>query len=546
MNLTLLGRAVVVAGCVAASRGADAPGPTLTLDPVQVVSVPDYKPLETGWQVSDVPGFRIFSHGNAAAKTVADQLQLTRAAFGLVWNDEALMRRPLTVVVTADEAEFLAWAKVPATAMDRTVSGVATPSGPVMLVNGGLENVQRATGRGYVLAQLQDTKLPRWFQEGIAQVANSAEAVGDRLQIGRVQQDPRNSVSLDTIREMRSQIAFSVPGGVSRLEPVTGIKNRRGEEVEVRINGLTPTIDELERHLNDEALRRAEENYVYNPDTDFLNFLNDGVVMSLAKILSPDASDSVRWRMNAWGFTHYSLFAHKQQHRDAFLKFVRQLEREPGRNPVELAEQAYGASAGKIELNLALYARSGTYAAFDYKLAEPFRAVKAALENVPEANVVQLRARVYSATGRTEEARQLLAHGYANPANRTAAYLSQFVALERAHDPERAAQLLEEAARREQLDNPGRRMLADARLTRLQRNGARLSENDLRMVLLPLFAALNQGDQSEELFVLIGKAWAASAIAPKPEHLNALRLGLTYHPQSRELAELLQRLEQHS
>jgi hypothetical protein len=534
-----------LAGCAlaGAAEPATAPAPTVTLDKLVVTTTQDYRPLEDGWQVGGVPGFLIFSHGNAAFKTVAEQLQLARAAFALVWKDEALVKRLVTVVVTADEPEFLAWAKLPPVTMDKTVRVVATPAGTVLLVNGGNDAVHRAVGRGYVLALLQETKSPRWLQEGIAQVVNSAEATGDRLQVGRVQQDERNLLSLQSLREVDGFARMAATPGASRLEPIGPIVNTRGDAVEVRLNGLIPTQQELEQHLDGELQRRVDQRHVYTPTDDFFTYLADGVAMPLGKVFDPEAPDTVAWRMNAWGFTHYSLFADKQRHQPAFRKFVQQLEREPGRAPVEVLKDAYGQSAGKLELNLTLYARNADYAIFDFKLAEPFAAVKPAMIATAEANVLQLRARVLNATDRNGEARQLLARGYANPANRTPSYVSQFVGLERRHDPARAAELLEDAARHEQLDNTSRRMLAEARLERLQRGGARLAPDDLRMVLLPLFAALNEGDESEELFVLIGRAWAASAVPPKPEHLNALRMGLSIHPNSRPLAELLKQLE---
>lgn len=537
-----------VAGC--GSAGAAEPvattGPALTLDKMLVIAVPDYRPLEQGWQVCEVPGFRIFSHGSGAVESVATQLQLARAAFGLVWDDQARLQRLITVVVTADEPEFLAWAKLPPLAMDRTVSVVDAPAGPVLLVNGGNDLVHRAVGRGYVLAQLRDTKLPRWLQEGVAQIVNSVETSDDRLRVGQVRQDARNQVPLESLREVNTMLGMSdaTAGGPQlRSAEIGPLTNIRGDNVEVRLNGLTPTRLELERHVDEELKRRMDARHTYTPDTDFLSYLGDSVVMALDKVFDPAAPDTVAWRMNAWAFTHYSLFAEKQRHRPAFFKFAQQLERDPARVPVDLLKEIYGISAAKLELNLSLYARGANYSIFDFKLAESFQPVKPAPEAVPETNVLQVRARVLAGTDRAAEARQLLARGYALPANRTPSYVSQLAALERGHDTRRAGELLEDAARREQLDNPGRRMLADLRLERLQQASAKLPPNDLHMVLRPLFAALDQGDQSEELFVLIGRAWAASAVPPKPEHLNALRLGLVYHPGSRPIAELLKQLE---
>jgi hypothetical protein len=548
-----LPRAVVVAGLLLAGSSlpaADpAPGATLKLDTVTVTATQDYRPLEDGWQVGTVPGFLVFSHGNAAVTTVVEQLQLARAAFALVWKDEALVRRPMTVVVTADEPDFRAWARVPAFDMDLTLRVVATSSGPVLVVNGQHDAVHRAVGRGYVLAQLRDTKLPRWLQEGMAQVINSAEAEGDHLRVGRVQQDPRNTVSLAAVREAAMVTQMSMPTDGGRFGQIgaeggTVPTNARGDAVDIRINGMTPTWHELAQHLDEEQRRRLEERHSYTPTGDFLSHLADGMTMPLRQVFEPDAPDTVTWRMNAWAFTHYSLFGEKQRHRENLFKFVQQLGREPARAPVDVLADVYGMPAGKLELQLSLYAKGSVYRIFDFKLAEPFNAEKAAMASVPEANVLQLRARVFGATGRAEEARKILAYGYANAANRTPSYISQFVALERAHDPARASELLEHAAQREQLDNPGRRLLAAARLERLQHTQAKLQPQDLNQVLGPLFAALNQGDQSEELFVLIGRAWAASAVPPKQEHLNALRLGLTFHPKSRQLAELLRQLEQ--
>lgn len=531
-----------------AKASADRPataGPTVELDRMIITTSPDYRFLETGWEVGEVPGLRIFSHGNAAAKRISEHLQLAREAFGLVWKDEALLRQIVTVVVTADDAEFLAWADLPPTAMDRTVRVVSAPGGTVLLVNGANLSAHRTAGRGFVLALLSRTKLPPWLKEGLAQIVNSVEAQGDRLIVGKVQQDVRNHLALETLDQMDIMMLRNPPQGygTGRFDEQPYLVNSRGNNVEVLVDGMVGTRGDIEQALRDEKIRRIDERYTYAGSTDFISFLDDGVVMDLEKILDPAARDSVAWRMNAWGFTHYSLFGEKKRYYDEFLRFVQALEKSPARAPVDVFKETFQVSPGKYELSLALYVKQASYEIYDFRLAEPFKPAVLALNSVLESNVLQLKARVYAATARAEVARQFMEHGYGNPQNRTPAYVRQYIELERAHDADRAARLLEDADRRELLDNPGRRLLAEARLGRLQRAGAKLSPQDLRMVLTPLFAAFEKGDQTEEMFVLIGKAWAASAVPPRDEHLNALRLGLTIHPQSKQLAELLKQLE---
>ncbi|WP_438481310.1 hypothetical protein [Oleiharenicola lentus] len=522
-------------------------GPTVELDKFVITSVSNYQPIETGWQVGEVPGFRIFSHGNSAAKSVTEQLQLAREAFGLVW-DKAPLRQLVTVVVTADEPEFLRWANISPAAMDRTTAMVSSPTGTVLLVNGGNDTVHRAVGRAYVLALLRDSKLPRWLQEGLAQITNSVEASGSSLIVGKVRQDERNTVSVEALQQVNGMLKNDQPGAASggrlgNLDDARFLKNTRGDQVEVTLDGRTATAYELEQHTREELLRRQEERYTYSGTSDFLTFLSDSVVFPLEKTFGAATPDTVAWRMNAWAFTHYSLFGENKKWRPAFFQFVQQLEKQPERAPTEVFRDVFKTSPGKFELDLTLYARNRNYAVFDFKLAEPFRATVLNLSAVPEANVLQLKARVFVATQREDEARRLLAAGYVNPENRTTFYVQQFAQLLRPVDRGRSAEILEDAARREKLDATGNRLLAESRLDRLTGKGNKLSPDDLRMVLLPLFAALDKGDQSEDTFVLIGKAWSASTVPPKPEHLNALRLGLTLHPKSQQLTELLKQLE---
>jgi hypothetical protein len=154
-----------------------------------------------------------------------------------------------------------------------------------------------------------------------------------------------------------------------------------------------------------------------------------------------------------------------------------------------------------------------------------------------------LKSRVYSATGREAEARELLQKGYADPGNRTPAYVFTLARAVGRTDRAAALELLTTAEAKSQLDHPGRRFLAELRLEKLTAGDHRLGKDGLAQVLTPLFTCLNAGDESEQVFVLIGRTWLASSVPPKEDNLNALRLGLKLYPRSQAIAELLQRLE---
>ena len=265
--------------------------------------------------------------------------------------------------------------------------------------------------------------------------------------------------------------------------------------------------------------------------------------MDLEKILDPAARDSVAWRMNAWGFTHYSLFGEKKRYYDEFLRFVQALEKNPARAPVDVFKETFQVSPGKYELSLALYVKQASYEIYDFRLAEPFKPAVLALNSVLESNVLQLKARVYAATARAEVARQFMEHGYGNPQNRTPAYVRQYIELERAHDADRAARLLEDADRARAVGQSRPPPARGGAPWSLAACGREVIAAGPAHGFDAVVCRVREGRSDEEMFVLIGKAWAASAVPPRDEHLNALRLGLTIHPQSKQLAELLKQLE---
>ena len=525
------------------------------LAPVTIEASALYVPQEPGWEVAEVPGFRVYSHGSPAAKRILADLQVVRETVGLVWGDERLLRQWITVVVCADEPEFLRWGKVASGAFDRLVRAVRTPTGIVLVVNGADDTINRAVGRAYVRALIAGSNLPRWLQEGLASILNSAELQGDRLIVGKVARDPRDQVTLDDLTDtqwrlasLRSESGFPVSdstslSGVNAASGGPRMLNSRGDEVELLVDGMPPTVGEMKRAVNQELDRRRERLDTAKGDTEFSGYLTDSMVMDLDKLLDPQAEETIRWRMNAWAFTHLGLFGDKSQFRPAFASFIQKLQQSPERKPVELFREAFNQSPGSFELRMRTYAEGANYEALNFKLEKPFAPTPLALTVAPESSVLLLKARVYTATGREGEARGFLQRGYAEPSNRTPSYIAAFAQVLRAFDRPQALRVLEAAEQKSNLDHAGRRLQAELRLETFTAKNPKLTPGELAQVLNPLFAALNQGDNSEHLFVLIGRAWLASAVPPRDEHLNALRLGLSYYPQSARIGDLLKQLE---
>lgn len=525
-------------------------GPTVQLAPLNVRSVADYVPQEPGWTMAEVSGFRIYSRDAAAAKVVGAKLQEVRLAFSLIWQDERLFRQWLTVVVCADETEFLRWGNVPPASFDRLTRVLRTPSGSVLVVNGGAESIHKEVGRAYILALIQSTNLPRWLQEGLAATVNRSEVNGDRVVVGRIERNPRDQVPTEQLAALEMTM-FSNTDPLVTIAPIAtpgssngvGVFNRRGDQVEVLVNGMPTTVREADVALRDEHKRRMEQRSQAMADTEFQGYLNDTMVPELAKILDPKAPDSVGWRMSAWAFTHYSLFGDKGRMRTRLQAFLKKLQQDPNVAPVEAFRESYKLSPGKFELYLKLYARGASYDAPNFKLAEPFKPEVARVTPAPEWVVLLLKSRVYAATEREAEAREILQKGYADPGNRTPAYVFTLARAVGRADRAAALELLATAETKGPLDHAGRRFLAELRLEKLTAGDQRLGKEGLAQVMTPLFTCLNGGDESEQLFVLIGRTWLASSVPPKEDNLNALRLGLKLYPRSQAIAELLQRLE---
>lgn len=545
-----------VAALAAKDNAPDATGPLVHLDPLSVNAARFYVPQEQGWTVAEVPGFRLFSHGSATATPIGTRLQLVREAFGHLWPDVRLQGWIATVVVCADEQEFLKWAHATPAAFDRLTRSLRTPAGPVLLVNGADPMIHRTVGRAYVLAVLGDSSLPRWFQEGLAATLSQVELDGDRLRVGQITPDVRDAVSGDTLNAVNAWMMFSDLSETDQLATAASastengvekkmLTNDRGDNVEVLLDGLPPTFGQFRWALMDEMERRRERRVQARAETDFSGYLNDTIVMDLDKILDPATPDSVRWRMNAWAFTHYSLFGAQQKYRAALSTLLQRQKQQLGRKPIELFREAYGASVTGFEIQLRSYAKAMNYAVPEFKL-DQFKPAVPVWHEADEATVLLMKARTFLAQERPDETRDFLLKGLASSANRTPAYVHATAQLLARTDRPAAVQLLSSVEAKDGLDHGGRRLLAALRLDLLTAGDHRLGPQALTQVLKPLFASLNGGDQSEQLFVLIGRAWLVAEVPPKEENLNALRLGLSLHPRSQAIGDLLKQLERHS
>ncbi|HEX2860600.1 MAG TPA: hypothetical protein VHN79_03130, partial [Lacunisphaera sp.] len=492
VGFALAGFASLIAASKPASP-ADTPGRVIELTPLRIEGERSYVPLEPGWRVGEVPGFRVYSHGDAAAKSILVELQIVREALGLVWGDERLLRQWVTVVVCADEPEFLRWTHVPAGAFDRLARAVRTPAGLVLVFNGGDTTVHRAAGRAYVRALLDGSNVPRWLQEGLASVLNATELQGDRMIVGQLKFDRRDAVSISQLDDTAVAVGFS--GGRNDITPLGNVNvpgsgpiltNRRGDPMEVLVDGRIPTVGEVRQAVEEEKARRQDRKLNAHGDAEFTGYLRDTVVMDLEKVLDPQAEETVRWRMNAWAFTHLALFGDKSRFRPALTAFVQKLQESPTERPEILFKETFGESPGRFELRIRTYAEGGSHDALNFKLDKPYEPRAPALEPLPEASVLLVKARLFGATGHGGEARDFLEKGYVEPSNRAPAYVAALAEAWREADRPRALTVLETAGTGG-LDHEGRRLLAELRLAKLTAQQPQLDRAALSQVLDPLF-----------------------------------------------------------
>lgn len=544
------GLSLVLSGALSAKTkpavSVDPAESVVELSPFLVEGSRVYLPQEPDWKMAELPGFRVYSHGSGATKRIMEELQVVRAAAGVVWGDPRLLGQIVSVVVCDNEPEFLRWANVPPVAFDRLARAVRTPSGVVVVLNGADNTIHRAAGRAYIHGLLDGSSLPRWMQEGLAAIINSAEMNGDRLVVGKVDIDPMDAVPLDHLHELAMSEIFTHGEVVDHgnLDPLA--VEVRGRRVEFLVDGMPPTVGDMPRvrELVETQIGQREERLTKaHGDTSFTGYLTDSIAMDLEKLFDPKAEETLRWRMNAWAFLHLSLFGEKSRYRPALAQFVRTLQQQPERAPAEVFAEAFGESPGRFELRMQTYARGGKFYAMDFKLERPFEPKAPDLKPLPESSALLLKARLYGATGRAEAAREFLKSGYVEPSNRTPNYVVVLAQALRTSDREQALQVLDAAEQKGKLETGGQRLQAELRLEKLTAAHPRLTPGEVAQVLAPLFAALNAGDTTEHLFVLIGRAWQASATPPNDGQLNALRLGLRYYPQSAQIGALLAQLE---
>ncbi len=534
--LALLG--LMGSSALNSARGADdgkAAAP-IELPKVVVEESATYQPLERDWFYAEVPGFRVYTHGQAAVARVVDHCQTARRALQLIWPQDAkIFSVPTTIVICKDEAEFFAWSARDLTSLDPLSANLPTDRGPALVINGANPYIDRALNRLYILGLLSQVKgMPRWLAEGLAQICKNADFYPDgRLRLEDQQANDNDAATVGTrsleaiAREIRN------PGANGHVTVPTKLV----------VDGLELTDDRLLDYITEE-LERRETAHKRNVDIrlGFAAYFDDGQIPPLTLLFDPHAPDTPDYRMIAWEFLHINLYGFAHKYTANFTAFLDQLNQG---NPTETAfRSAYGQSMDDFRVVLRGYSQATTYQLGNYRLKEKIAPNPTAdLHPIGDREILPLKAELFVVTGRRDAAKGLLATANTRRITRSSESLCREAAL--TDDPAEAQKLLETAiASNEPLLADGYAQLAQLRFKEViaAAAGAPLSNGQVVRVFAPLFKALSLKDTPES-YRLIADVWLAASAQPTAANLDSVMQGVKLFPRDAALADAAKRLQ---
>lgn len=246
------------------------------------------------------------------------------------------------------------------------------------------------------------------------------------------------------------------------------------------------------------------------------------------------------WAKQAYAFVHFCLFGENLRHRDALARFVNQLGAQPPTE--EMFRACFGVGYRAMEEELKAYFRHTRHQYQRYALEADQAAGRPDFAFAPAtaAQIGRLKGDAAALAGRHDVARSTYAKAYDQGAREPPIIAGYGLALLASPDGDRAlARRLIDAAVQAGVDRPAA-LVAQARL-RLDEfiaaagPAGQLTDQQLALVLAPLFKARSLHPPLAATYATIAEAWAAATTIPRPEHLAVLDEGIRRFPRDSQL-----------
>lgn len=247
------------------------------------------------------------------------------------------------------------------------------------------------------------------------------------------------------------------------------------------------------------------------------------------------ASVNNAWGKQAYAFVHWGLYGDFGRNQKAFVKFLLRSAQQPVTE--ELFKECFkltyaeGLQALRNHIEMTRSRVVGVRAEKGQKLPQP-PAVE--LREATQAEIARLKADVLVLAGHAEAARAELITAYRRGERPPLLLAALGEAELAAGEPARARKFLELAAAAKVVRPSAyvalaRLRLAEAKAQPLGGNG-KLSAEQLKAVLGPLFVARSQPPRRPDTYAVIAEAWAASATPPAAAHLAVVEEGRRFFP----------------
>ena len=505
------------------------------------IELPAYTVAETRalpppekWSYGRIAGFEVLSNASPAATTrLVNDFQRFSLALGLVWPG---VQRPVAVpaelILCGRGGKFDAFVPKVEARSDRAMASltlrgpdvsaividfqtkvlnIATPEGlaaaaaaPTTDADGnaiggagdpGLAiDAYRQLYREYIHFLLEGLKPrpPAWLEEGLAQIFMAMEITDRSVTVGKLE-DP-NAIS--------------------------------AEQAALNDSGAGGTAPQEDRDFNAALARRA-----LLPMAELFAVANDSDIAR--------QSLGGTWAKQCYAFVHWGLYGDQGKHQQAFITFLRRLDREPVSEA--LFKECFKKSYRDMELTIRGYVEftshnvAGVAAAKGQKLPEP---PPFELREATESEVGRIKGDVLRLAGHEEAAHLELIAPYIR-GERDPQLLAALGLQERAAgDRPRARKFLEAAARANAVRPRAYLELAHLRFADAAAHpaaGDAFSAAQTVEILKALFTARSQPPPLPDVYEAIGEVWSRCAVTPTAAHLAVLDEGVRLFPRNATL-----------
>lgn len=367
----------------------------------------------------------------------------------------------------------------------------------------------------FALYARQTTRLPAWFEEGLAQLLM-------RMSVDR---------KLIRFAVLEEPTVDQAPESLIR------------EETDARERGFTTAAT-------------PPAPLVQRQDRDFRLALKERRLLPFPEIfrVKRDSATAQNPLGNAWAkqsaaFVHLGLYGRDKRFQKGFLTFLQRVSRtEPTE---EFFRECFGMSYADMLTELRLYIDAPTYEAFNFTARGEGLAVSAAVSfrEATQSEIGRIKGETLFLSGREEPGRLALIAPYVR-GERDAQLLAALGLAEHASGrDERARKFLEAAFSGKALRPRAHLALAELRLAEAwkeRKESGGLTTAQAAFVREPLLLARTQRPPLLEVYELFSEVWERSLVPPSPEQLVILEEGVRLFPDRLSLVYRAAALELHT